>query len=70
MSPELFSFAKKTTHLQTWHAAKTLSVHTRDATFRKMTNQNQANTDETATKETKNQTYFILPKKYQYLTKF
>ena len=38
-------------------------VDTRDATFRKITNRNQTDTNEIATAETKNQTVFILQKK-------
>ena len=45
-------------------------VKTRDATFRKMTNQNQTNTNEIATTESKYPTYFYFDEKYQYLTKF
>ena len=45
-------------------------VAARDATFRKMRNQNQTDTNETATTETKYQTDFYSVEKYQYLTKF
>ena len=41
-------------------------VDTRDATFRKMTNQNQTDTNEMATTETKCQTDFYSAEKYQY----
>ena len=46
------------------------TVGTRDAIFRKMTNQNQTDTNEMATTETKYQTDFDSVEKYQYLTKF
>ena len=46
------------------------TVMSRDATFRKMTNRNQTDTNEIATTETKYQTDFYSAEKYQYLTKF
>ena len=42
----------------------------RDAIFKKITNQNQTDTNEMATTETKFQTDFYFAQKYQYLTKF
>ena len=41
-------------------------IETRDATFGKMTNQNQTDTNEMATTETKYQTDFYSFEKYQY----
>ena len=46
---------------------KALSI---DATFRKMTNRNQTDTNEIAITETKYQTDLYFAEKYQYLTKF
>ena len=46
------------------------TVCIRDAIFRKMTNQNQTDTNAMATTETKYQTDFYSAQKYQYLTKF
>ena len=45
-------------------------VRTRDATFRKMINQNQTDTNEIVTTEAKYQTDFYSAEKYKYLTKF
>ena len=45
-------------------------IRSRDAIFRKITNQNQTDTNEMATTETKYQTDFYSAPKYQYLTKF
>ena len=52
------------------HDARAPVFWIRDATFRKMTNQNQTDTNEIVTTETKNQTDFYPAGKYQYLNKF
>ena len=43
-----------------------VTSYIRDATFRKMTNQNQTDTNEMTTTETKYQTDFYSAEKYQY----
>ena len=52
------------------HHRSPVFILTRDAIFRKITNQNQTDTNEMVTTETKYQTDFYSVQKYQYLTKF
>ena len=47
------------------HLDQAIAIGTRDATFRKMTNRNQTDTNEMATTETKYQTDFYSAEKYQ-----
>ena len=51
-------------------ASEADDLRTRDATFGKMANQNQTDSNEVATMTTKYQTDFYSAEKYQYLTKF
>ena len=60
---------ENTISISTWNisfsVAWRLFLLTRDATFRKMTNRNQTDTNEMATTETKYQTDFYSAEKYQ-----
>ena len=69
----MWCFGSSKAKLPTWGIAGRRGhgiVQTRDAIFKKITNQNQTDTNEMATTETKYQTDFYFAQKYQYLTKF
>ena len=59
-----------TNHAADTSMVMTVAIGDSDATFGKMTNQNQTDTNEIATMESKYQTDFYFAEKYQYLTKF